>query len=274
MQNMTLLTNKYGQHIWSEPESHIAHAIKTKGVYDDQAITCIEQLLKQMPQAVVLDIGAHIGNHAMVMSQFCKMVYCFEPLPENVATLKQNQTANQIQNIEIFNVGLSNQNETLTFYQDGSTFVADLQHHGSKTQTLQCRVGDEVIKEIGIHHIDFIKIDIEGFEPQALYGLRHTIMQSRPIVLMEWNNDATREAFNQFNLFQTVFKDYQCRAIAHNHHRYYFGNCWYSALARFFYRKIIRKRRMLIPFLVEGDYTNVLLIPNEKMGLMPSITFS
>lgn len=268
MSNMALLTNKYGQLIWSEPDSHIADAIRKKGIYDDQAISYIERILKNIPEAVVLDIGAHIGNHALVMSQFSKMVYCFEPLPENIAVLQLNQKENHISNMQIFNVGLSDQNETLTFYQDGSTFVSDLQHQGSATQSLTCRIGDEVMQEQGIQKIDFIKMDIEGFEPRALHGLQKTITTSRPIIIMEWNNDATRDAFQKLDLFNTIFKDYQVQAIAHNHHKYYFGSNWYSPFLRFLYRKCSRKRRMLIPFSTKGDYTNILLIPNEKISAL------
>lgn len=271
MNNMSLLTNKYGQLIWSEPDSHIAEAIRKKGIYDDQAMYYIERILKNIPDAVVLDIGAHIGNHALAMTQFSDMVYCFEPLPENVEVLQLNQHENHITNMQIFNIGLSDSNETLTFYQDGSTFVSGLQHQGSATQSLICRIGDEVLQDNGIQKIDFIKIDIEGFEPRALHGLKKTITASRPIVIMEWNNDATREAFKKLDLFNTIFKNYQVQAIAHNHHKFYFGSNWYSGLVRFLYRKCTRKRRMLIPFNMKGDYTNILLIPNEKISIINTV---
>lgn len=264
MIDMALLTNKYGQKIWSETNSHIADAILKIGIYDEHAIHYIEKILKSLHDPVVLDIGSHIGNHALVMTKFSQTVYCFEPMPENVATLTRNQHENQITNLHIFNVGLSDKNETLTFYKEGSTFVSELQHDNSQTETLVCRVGDEVLRENQITRVDFIKIDIEGFEARALYGLRETIRQSRPVIIMEWNNDSTREQFQKYDLFHSVFTDYDVRAISHNHHKYYLGKHWYTPLLRFVYRKFTKKQRMLTSFYPEVDYTNVLLIPKEK----------
>jgi len=272
MNNMELMTNKYGQKIWLEINSHVANAIKKKGVYDESAIHYIEQILKAMHDPVVLDIGASIGNHAIIMAQFSKIVYCFEPMPERFEILLRNQLENHISNMQIFNIGLSDQNETLTFYKDGSTFVDGLQRDSSRTQQIVCRMGDEVLQENDIKEIDFIKVDIEGFEARALYGLRNVIGSSRPFVIMEWNNDFTRKEFRKkYDLFASVFKNYEVRAIAHNHHKYYFGNKWYSQIWRFIYRKMVAKQRMLTDFLEEGNYTNILLYPSEKNWIVKKL---
>jgi len=265
MKHLISMNNKYGQVIWSEPDSHIADAIIKHGVYDEHAIHYIEKILQAMPdKPIVLDIGAHIGNHALIMTRFSKMVYCFEPLTENVTVLQRNQSENHIQNMQIFPFALSDKNETLTFYKDGSTFVSDLQHAGSATEILTCKIGDEVLQENQIHRIDFIKIDVEGFEAQALRGLSNIIKSSQPVVMMEWNNDTTRELFAKYNLFNDVFKGYQIRALSHNHQKHYWGPKWYWQLARFIYRKIVPKRRLLTHFTPEGEYTNILLFPAEK----------
>lgn len=265
MQKLIAMKNKYGQTIWSMPDNHIAEAIIKHGVYDEHAIQYIEKILKAMPASpVVLDIGAHIGNHALVMTQHSKMVYCFEPMSENVTVLQRNQADNHIQNMQIFPFALSDKNENLTFYKDGSTFVSELQHEGSATETLTCKIGDEVLLENNINQIDFIKIDVEGFEAQALRGLSHSIQASQPVVMMEWNNDTTRELFVKYDLFNTVFKNYQVRAISHNHQKHYWGVKWYSQIARFVYRKFVTKRRLLTAFTPEGEYTNILLFPVDK----------
>lgn len=264
MTELALMINKYGQKIWIEPNNHIAEAIQEKGVYDENTIHYIEAILEQLDHPVVLDIGAHVGNHALVMAQFSSMVYCFEPMPQTVAILQRNIEDNQIRNMQVFNIGLSDQNQTLPFYNDGFTFVSDLQQQGSAVQSLVCCVGDDVLAQHQISQVDFIKIDIEGFEGRALYGLRKTIEKSRPVVVMEWNNDHTREQFEKYDLFGTVFVDYEVRAISHNHHPSYFGRHWYSKLMRFFYRKFTAKSRELIPFYPEMDYSNIVLFPSEK----------
>lgn len=264
MENVVLMQNKYGQKIWADPSEIIGDAILKKGIYDEHAIHCIQKILTKMAEPIVLDIGAHMGNHALVMTQFSKMVYCFDPLPANVDLLHRNKNENQIQNMQVFPYGLSDQEQTLPFFKDAYTFVPDLQEGISPTNVLVCKVGDDLLKEHHINKVDFIKIDIEGFEARALYGLKHTIQTSRPVVMMEWNNDHTREGFKQYDLFNTVFENYKILAMTHNHHKAYWGNQWYSQLLRFLYRKFVPKRKVLAHFVPEVRYTNILLLPKEK----------
>lgn len=264
MQNNAWAHNKFGQKIWINSNNHIGKAIIEKGIYDEHAIHYIEKILQQIPQPICLDIGAHIGNHALVMSKFSHMVYCFDPDPENVHALKCNQKENNILNMQIFDCGLSDKNEELIFYKQGSTFVSALKKDHSETETLFCKIGDEVLQQQCVKKIDFIKIDIEGFEARALSGLKQTIQASRPIIIMEWNNDTTRKQFEKYHLLKTVFKDYQILAISHNHHKSYWGKQWYKQFLRFFYRKIVPKQRKLCRFFPEISYANVILFPTEK----------
>ena len=47
---------------------------------------------------------------------------------------------------------------------------------------------DEVIKSSGIQSIDFIKIDVEGFEGHVLRGAQDTLLSHKPIVVLELNH--------------------------------------------------------------------------------------
>ncbi len=261
MSNIQRQQNKYGQKIWVDIDTHIGQAIVKKGIYDEKAVYYIDAILKTLKDPVCLDIGSHIGNHALVMSRYSQMVYCFEPQPDYIELLVKNIQENKLENIKIFPHGLSDKNETLTFYKEGSTFVSHLQAQNSSVDTLVVKIGDEVLLENHIKKIHFIKIDIEGFEARALLGLKNSIRDSQPIVIMEWNNNITREQFKEYDLFNTVFANYKVLAISHNHHKTYWGNKWYSQILRFFYRKVVGKRQAILTFNPALDYTNVILIP-------------
>ncbi|MCB0456605.1 MAG: FkbM family methyltransferase, partial [Flavobacteriaceae bacterium] len=56
----------------------------------------------------ILDVGANIGNHTLQFSKHFKQVYAFEPNLLACDVLKLNTAG--IQNIKLFNYGLSNKN--------------------------------------------------------------------------------------------------------------------------------------------------------------------
>jgi FkbM family methyltransferase len=270
MANILLKENKYGQKIWVDENESIGKAIIKKGIYDANGIHYINKILQLIDAPICLDIGANIGNHALIMARHSKKVYCFEPQTDIVNLLKKTINENNIKNMEIFCLGLSDKNEKLTFYKnlDGnggsSTFIADLKGTNYQIENFECRVGDEIIEQNRIEKIDFIKIDVEGFEAHSLSGLKNSILKFRPIIMMEWNNQVTKEKFQQHDLFNTLFKNYEIHSILNNHHRYYWGKRWFSRTARVFYRKLTKKRPLLYHFDRKLNYTNILFIPPER----------
>jgi len=50
---------------------------------------------------------------------------------------------------------------------------------------VQCRIGDEVLKELGVTRIAAIKIDVEGAELQVMEGLKINLTSQRPPIIFE-----------------------------------------------------------------------------------------
>ncbi len=161
--------------------------------------------------SVVLDVGANIGHHTLFFSSQTKHVYAFEPYSAVRKKLELKIELNDITNITVVPVGLSNKKEELDYFEPPSSnlgsgsFVAthsvENQHQGLK---LHLGIGDQVIEDLGIKNIDMIKIDVEGFEYFVLKGMEQTLHKHRPVIILEFN-ESTRSHCKAYSDFKKIF---------------------------------------------------------------------
>jgi len=141
----------------------------------------------------VIDVGANRGMFALTASKLVGesgQVICFEPNPKCVSLLRQEIASNNIHNITIHPFALGSRNEELMLsiplYNSGQgTFSHNLYDKESTQQVRsQVKIGDEILK---LEQLSFIKIDVEGFEPNVIKGLVSTIERHQPIIITEIN---------------------------------------------------------------------------------------
>ena len=127
---------------------------------------------------IVIDIGANIGHHTLFFSNLSHLVYAFEPYDYVREFLNKKLIYNNINNVIVNNFGLSNSNESLKFYAPTLTntgtgsFVKDhAVDNNYYFNLLDVKIGDEYFASKHLEKIDFIKIDVEGFESNVLNGL-------------------------------------------------------------------------------------------------------
>ena len=150
-----------------------------------------------------LDIGANIGNHSVFFANFFSNIYSFEPYPDSYYLLKFN--SKNFNNIKTFNFGASDVDENQYMYiatnttMSRNTLFSDRvepkkieQIHPKKIK-VELKNLDNLLKENKEKKISFIKIDIEGYEYKALIGLKNTIINDSPIIVLEQWTDAFDE---------------------------------------------------------------------------------
>ena len=136
---------------------------------------------------VMIDIGANIGIFARPSAERFEHVICFEPVFKNFEVLQKNLET--YSNVELHNLGLSDRDQTATFelqtLKCGHTkqvteFVPnpEFEQHTGELTTLD---------RFNFESVDWIKIDVEGFENAVLDGSRDTIQRNRPWLLIEDN---------------------------------------------------------------------------------------
>lgn len=142
----------------------------------------------------ILDIGANIGCTALLFGELSKNVYAFEPSPTTFAFLEKNISKSGKKNIFPQNIGLGEQfsESTLTFAPSSRSggFVSNQTQVsvGHTVEKIVIRQLDQVVNSLGIEAIDFIKIDVEGFEGYVLKGAKRTIETNKPVVILELNH--------------------------------------------------------------------------------------
>jgi FkbM family methyltransferase len=142
-----------------------------------------------------IDIGAHIGTTTIHAAPFYKNLIAFEPCLDNFAILKKNVSENNITNVKLYDKAVSDVCGFATFYMSESAHTGG----NSLIKKANLTVSTEV-ETVTLDHvfsselydypkIDFIKIDIEGYEPKAIRSCENTLrkQQARPIFKVEFN---------------------------------------------------------------------------------------
>ena len=159
---------------------------------------------------IVLDIGANIGHHSLFASTIASQVHSFEPYSIVYNKLKEKIKFNSICNIILHEIGLGEINEELPFTQPTNCNLGTCSFNNTTTELstliLLIRKGDEFLTSLNLERIDFIKMDLEGFEPQALKGLKETLKAFRLIVFFEWSANERDIHCNGDDLFPEQYR--------------------------------------------------------------------
>jgi FkbM family methyltransferase len=181
-------------------ESFIDRQIYLYGGYEELMIARFLDAIPTSRRGLILDVGANVGTHTLRFAQAFQRVLAFEPNPRVFEQLSANVAANAAANVELHPVGLADRDATLDFFvtdspnQGMGTFATTEQYDTALVNAGQARVvrGDAYLGNRGVVRVDAIKIDIQGFEPEALLGLQEVLVRDRPFVWFEVGS-ATRD---------------------------------------------------------------------------------
>jgi FkbM family methyltransferase len=144
---------------------------------------------------VVIDAGGCWGDTALCFAQKAARVFCFESMSSNIAIIGQNISLNEAlgSKITVIQKALWNRSgETLVFVDSGPGSRPSSEGPGVhvETQTI-----DDFASANELKRVDFIKMDIEGGEPQALLGAEKTIRTHRPKLAISVYHDIAHLAW-------------------------------------------------------------------------------
>lgn len=169
----------------------------------------------------VLDIGANIGFYATILSDIVGengVVHCFEPDTKNFEHLKK--TTATIKNIKINNKAVGPRTEKLKIYTSKNLNV---DHRTYKPEEYDQEIEIDAVS-IDDHlssnaKVDFIKMDIQGFEMQAIQGMQATLEKNKDVkIISEFWPYGLRKAGSSVNDYFNflVSKGFNCYLLEEN----------------------------------------------------------
>ena len=170
-------------------------AIFVFGQFESETAKSLERLVQA--GAVVLDIGANIGAHTLPLARLVGpngKVYAFEPTDYAFGKLKQNielnpGLASQIvaEQLRLTGPDAADPGEIYSSWKVAGQEPRHQKHLGIAKSIVGARAIslDEYWKKTGLQRLDFIKLDVDGFEVDVLRGGSETLRRYHPSICME-----------------------------------------------------------------------------------------
>lgn len=192
-------SSEYIHHHWRDRQNGIEwwNECKYKNFIDSHYKTCLNQIKEighLLNDKVIIDVGSNIGlfSKAVAENFNYKHIHIFEPSKEYFEQSKL--ILQNFPNITYNNYGLGSSNINLNLYKDkinigwSTLYEKDpLQNEGfinfMDSEPIEIIKLDEYYKDI--EQVDFIKIDVEGYEREVLEGSWNIIKKFKPYILIE-----------------------------------------------------------------------------------------
>ena len=159
---------------------------KTLFLYGKRELLETQVIINEIRDGMnVLDIGANIGYYAILEASLLESgkVYAFEPDPRNIEVLKKNIKLNKFSNrIKLYPYAVAEKNGTRKFYLSPTTNLSGFLKRDKKSNfaLIKCIRLDSFDQ---INKIDFIRMDIEGYESMAIDGMMNFLKTTKRLKL-------------------------------------------------------------------------------------------
>ncbi len=172
-----------------DPSDFMQAALYWQPEVDRWELFHLRRLLQ--PGAVVFDIGSNFGYYSLRLAADSRIhgtIHAFEPNPPTYRLLLHNIELNGFgDRVLAHNVGVSDAVGTARMRErvhhlGGASIAVDGEGAIVELTTL-----DRFCEERAVTRLDFLKIDVEGFEDRVLQGDRQSIERFKPGILIELN---------------------------------------------------------------------------------------
>lgn len=166
----------------------------------------VEEVLRHLKSGdIAVDAGAFIGAYSVSMAKFVGAtgrILSFEPNLESFCCLSVN--SRDLPQIQCFNMALGEFDCRLPLVRDkncGATHIDE--KHTENSESIRIIALDD----LKLERCDFIKADLEGYEPFFIQGAMKTIERFKPKIFIELNDEAlARYGFKKTDILNPLFE--------------------------------------------------------------------
>lgn len=174
----------------------IDFSIYLLGAFEPRTVRTYARFVR--PGATVLDIGANIGAHTLPLARLvgpAGRVFAFEPTDFAFSKLEANMGLNPelVPRIEATRIFLVDRLDASVPETIPSSWPLDpkgdvhpkLRGRAMPATHARATTLDAFLDEARVGRVDFIKLDVDGFECSVLRGAAQTLRRCRPIIITE-----------------------------------------------------------------------------------------
>jgi FkbM family methyltransferase len=183
-----------GLTLYNRNDIYIGASLRKYGEFSSEEIAMFRTIVQ--PGRTVLDVGANIGAHTVELSRLTGpegVVHAFEPQRLMFQLLCANVALNSCANVFTHQAAAGAGGGTLLV----PNLDPDMRNNYGGLSLLDANPGEPVpmvtIDSLGLRDCQFIKLDVEGMETEALRGAAETIERFRPFMYVENDRQAQSE---------------------------------------------------------------------------------
>lgn len=163
----------YINYYWPDADEHTAKAV----IQEAQRIPAYLKHVQRFRTCI--QAGGNVGVYAQNLARRFQTVITVEPDPENWACLQRNVIA---PNVVSHHAALGDTPGTVETFRP----VSEATNYGATmVRPSESGVPVKIIDDMRLKSLDFLMLDVEGYELPALRGAEQTIDRCRPVVSVE-----------------------------------------------------------------------------------------
>jgi FkbM family methyltransferase len=200
MSYFKIYESDYGQFVVNQYCKFQGEALETTGkTHIEDELNRMYMIIDGLPDdAVVIDGGANIGFITVPLARHLQgkpaKIISFEAQKRLFYALAGTVAINDLYNVHVYNQALG---DTVGVVKMPDVNYQEVDDYGSVSVDAEVSEFDYTnpnltqmvtIDSLRLPKVDFIKLDVEGYEPNAIRGAAETIKKHRPWLWVEYNN--------------------------------------------------------------------------------------